>query len=198
MRLSPDAEAWLAPKGPCAMWRRVPEANRTSGAGREMPLWATFHDAIVGSRLGIDPSAMSNIERGRRSVKTDELMKKKSWRPMRSTAPAARPTGGSSCAFRISRRVLLARSRRRRRPTGRQPAGLGERRVRPVRAMRLASECGVADGTERNRVARFRKQYPARHHGAVPRDGAMRCACGNPAAAPRQRAQPCTPSGAVL
>lgn len=49
MRLSPHAEAWLAPKGPCAMWRRVPEANRTSGAGREMPLWATFHDAIVGA-----------------------------------------------------------------------------------------------------------------------------------------------------
>jgi transcriptional regulator with XRE-family HTH domain len=29
----------------------------------------------LASRLGIDPSAMSNIERGRRSVKTDELMK---------------------------------------------------------------------------------------------------------------------------
>ena len=63
--------------------------------------------------------------------------------------------------------------------------------------LRLASECGVADGAERNRVAWFRKRYPARHHGAVPRDGAMRCACGNPAVAPRQRAQPCTPSGAV-
>ena len=29
----------------------------------------------LAARLGIDPSAMSNIERGRRSVKTQELMK---------------------------------------------------------------------------------------------------------------------------
>jgi len=47
--LPPDAKARLAPKGPYAMRRRVPGANRTSGTGMETPLWATFHDAVVGA-----------------------------------------------------------------------------------------------------------------------------------------------------
>jgi Zn-dependent peptidase ImmA (M78 family)/transcriptional regulator with XRE-family HTH domain len=36
---------------------------------------AGVQSQVLAARLGIDPSAMSNIERGRRSVKTDELVK---------------------------------------------------------------------------------------------------------------------------
>lgn len=61
--------------------------------------------------------------------------------------------------------------------------------------LHLVSECGVAYGTERNRVVWFRKRYPAGDQGAVALGGAMHGAGSHPAAPPGRRTQPCTSCG---